>query len=331
MKCKYSFPVKGYIRFDTGISFCSSNRVYELKAKEGLFSELSVTIPNFPETCLPTIAQHKEGEIKASITVPIDPFWDDLVSDIRTIEGALCIWGAREINIDYCTTEWIPETESEKEKIQMFSFSKSRKDKPPGNLPPSPIDMLIRSIFVVPQLKENETPLNFYRRGNLDIFEERYIDAIYDLYFVLETLFADGKFRKNEVVSKFCKSKELLDAINISQKDIHPEIKSNRNLLSVFREKYLNKSKDEMIEHIVDLRGFLHHHTLKKKDIWHPAKQREFKVDALTLSNICFDIVSKRAIGNLFSQERAEEFLKAEVKTEDGRKVKWKWSEYSNS
>ncbi len=323
MKCKYSFPVKGHIRFPAGINFCAGNRVYEFKVKNGFLSELSVTICNFPEIYFPTIVQHKVGKFKASISVPPDPFWDDLVSDIRTIEGVLCIWGIREINADYCTTEWIPETESEKKNIQLSSFSRTRNEKPPENLSTSPIDLFIRSILAVSDLKESETPLNFYRRGQLDVFEERYIDAIYDLYFVLETLFADGKFKKKDVVLKFSASKELLEAINQDQKDIDPEIRSNPNLLKEYREKYLNKSKDEIIEHIVDLRGELHHHTLKKKDIWHPAKQRYFKVDALTLLNICYHIASTRIIDVLFKQERIEEFLKTAVKTENGRTIRW--------
>jgi hypothetical protein len=323
MKCKYSFPIKGQVRFPIGINFCGGKRVYEFKVKKGVLSELSVTFCDFPEICLPTIVQHKEGKIKASISVPPDPFWDDMVSDIRAIEGALCIWGIAEINVDYCTTEWIPETESEKEKVQMFSFSRTRSGEPPENLPNAPIHLFVRSVLAVSDLKEAEIPLNFYRRGRLDVFEERYIDAIYNLYFVFETLFADGRFKKNDVVRKFRASKELLDAMDQVQKDIDPEIRSNKTLLKEYREKYVNKTKEEIIEHIVDLRGFLHHHTLKKKDIWHPSKQRTFKVDALTLLKICHHIALKRTISVLFKQERVEEFLKTEVKTEDGRTIRW--------
>lgn len=323
MKCKYSFPVKGHVRFPAGISFSVGDRIYQFEVKKGFVSDLSVTISNFPERCLPTITQHKEGRVKASITVPPNPFWDDLVSDIRTIEGALCIWGINEINVEYHTTEWIPESESEKEKIQMPSFTLSRKGKFPENLPESPMDLFVRSILAVSDLKESETPLNFYRRGRLDVFEERYIDAVYDLYFVLETLFAEGKFKKNKVVQKFCISKDLLYAIDQVKKYSDPKIRADGNLYKEFTEKYLNKNREEIVEHIVDLRGFLHHHTPKRKGIWHPSKQREYKVDALTLLNVCHNIVSKRAIDILFKQERIEEFLKTEVKTKDGQTIQW--------
>jgi len=181
MKCKYSFPIKGDIKFHIGIRFTKEKRVYELKVKDGFLTDLCVTISNFPEQCLPTITQLKEGKFKASISIPTDPYWDDLVADIRTIEGVLCIWGVKEINVDYCTTEWIPESEDEKKKLQMFSFTTSRSDKLPDNLPEAHMDLLVRSILAVSDMRDLETPLNFYRRGRLDVYEERFIDAIYDL------------------------------------------------------------------------------------------------------------------------------------------------------
>jgi hypothetical protein len=41
--------------------------------------------------------------------------------------------------------------------------------------------MFVRSILALPDLKGLEVPLNFYRRGRQDVYEERYVEAIYDL------------------------------------------------------------------------------------------------------------------------------------------------------
>lgn len=323
MKCKYTFPVKGHIKFPIGIRFSVGDRAYEFEVNESFVSALSVTISNFPEACLPTITQYEKGKIKASISIPPDPFWDELVSDIRTMEGVLCIWGLREINVDYCTTDWIPESESEREKIHMFSFTRSRNDKPPENLPESPMDLFVRSILAVSNLKNLEAPLNFYRRGRFNVFEERYIDAIYDLYFVLETLFANGKFKETEVVQKLCSSTALLDAIDHIKKDIDPQIRVEPTLFNEFNQKYVNKKREEIVKDIVKLRGFLHHHTVKRKDIWHPASQREYKVDALALLNLCHHILSTQAIAVLFRKDKIDEFHRTEVKTKDGRTIQW--------
>jgi len=54
--------------------------------------------------------------------------------------------------------------------------------------------------------------------------------------------------------------------------------------------------------------------------MWHPAKQREYKVDALILLHISFEILSTRVLEILFKEGNYEEFLRIEVKTADGKK-----------
>ena len=145
----------------------------------------------------------------------------------------------------------------------------------------------------------------------------------YNLYFVLETLYGNGKFKKNQILREFCSSQELLDAIEYIKKDIEPEIVSNLNLFREFDQKFIKKTKEEIAEHFIELRGFLHHHTLNRKDIWHPAKQREYKVDAITLLALCHHILSAKAIDVIFKEDRLKEFYNTTVLTEDGRAIRW--------
>lgn len=324
MKCKYTFPIKGrLLRLSTGFNFAVGSRAYEFKEKVPSQFELSVIVSNYPETALPSIIQNKSGVIKASINVPSDPCWDELVSDIRAIEGALCFWGIDEIDIDYCETEWIPETKDEKNKVQLFSFSRKRDDSPPKDLPFSSIDMFVRSILALPDLKGFEVPLNFFRRGRQDVYEERYIEAIYDLYFAIEYMYAEGKFKKHDVIQNLLKSKILIEAIEIVQGKVDSQILSNPNLLNKFKDKYHGKSKEEVVKHLVDLRGFLHHYNAKRKDMWHPGMQMDFKVDALILLQICHHILSSATLSVLFQKKNIQEFIQTEVKTTDGRRFKW--------
>jgi hypothetical protein len=324
MKCKYTFPIEGHLRFSMGINFSLGNRLYQFDVKENLLSSLSVTISSFPEVYLPKITLRKEGEVKASISVPRDPNWEDLVSDIRTIEGALCIWGVREINVEDCATEWIPESDLEKEKVDLFSFSRSRGKRPASELPEAPLDLYVRSVLAASDLKILETPLNFFRRGIIDIFEQRYIDAIYNFYFVFETLFANGTFKKNQVISEFLSSAILCDAIENFKKNPDFYLLAGHNISSQdFAKTYGQKNKEQIIEHIVDLRGFLHHHTCDRKDIWHPAKQRKYAMDALALLSICQQILSARVSGVLFSENKITEFLNTIVKSDKGQTINW--------
>jgi hypothetical protein len=325
MKCRYTFPLRGrLIRFPVGgFNFNVGGKTYEFKETNTSQFVLSITLPDFPDTSLPSIAKNTERKSKATISMSPDPFWDDLLSDIRTIEGALCLWGIDEIDADECKIEWLPETETEKKRIQLFSFSIKRDDSPPENLPYSPFDMFVRTVLALSDLRESETPLNFYRRGRQDVYEERYIEAIYDLYFMIEFMFADGKFKKKEVIQKFLNSNELLETIEKVQKAADPQIASNSASLNEFNEKYQSKSQKEIIEHLVSLRGYLHHYNGKRKDIWHPSRQRDYNVDAITILNICHLIVSNRTNSVLFNEKNMQIFFETEVKTEDGRIFQW--------
>lgn len=325
MKCKYTFPLRGrLIRFPvSGFSFDFSGRTYEFREARPYEFELSLTVPNFPDTSLPKMIKNEHGNAKFTITAPEDPFWDDLLADIRTIEGGLCLWGIDEINVDECKTEYIPENEHEKEKIQIFSHSKKPDDSPPKDLPYSPLDMFVRTVLALSDLKASEVPMNFYRRGRQDVYYERYVEAIYDLYFFLEFLFAVGKFKKDDVKEKFLKSNDLVEAIMKIKGTPDPLIALNPFHLKEYQEKYRNKSVEEIIKHIVQLRGYLHHYNPKRKDMWHPARQRDYKVDALTILQICHEIISSKTNTILFRSESMRVFLEAEVKTEDGRKFQW--------
>ena len=76
------------------------------------------------------------------------------------------------------------------------------------------------------------------------------------MYFILETLFAEGKFKRKQIVQKFCASKDLLHAIDQVKKDIDPQIRADGNLYKEFTEKYLNKNMEEILEYIFTYHGF---------------------------------------------------------------------------
>jgi len=131
MKCKYSFPIKGRLKYPIGIHFTKGKRQYEFKVIDGFITHICVVVSDYPIQSLPRLEEFKEGE--TTISLQHDPYWDDIVSDIRIIEGSLCFWGVKEIDIDNASTEWLPESEDEKNELHLNSFSLSRKDEPPEN------------------------------------------------------------------------------------------------------------------------------------------------------------------------------------------------------
>lgn len=323
MKCKYTFPAVANVTIPIGLSFETEGFEYKIELKDGQISGISVTVSDFPKECLPTITPLVNQVATAEFKIPEDPFREIIISKMRAIEGGLCLWGLKEISIDEVNVEWIPESEDEKRTLQLFSFEMSWK--PQKDTRAIPPDMLLRTIMVNEQLRAWELPLNFYRRGRIDISEGRYIEAIYDLYFVLETMYANGKFKSKQVTEEFLAADELTAAISTLKTDPNRQQQCPPRLITEYAENFLDKTCSEIIKGLVEVRGFLHHHTQRRADMWHPAKQREYHVESLIFLNICTRVLMDKVTPLLFEEETFKAFRDITVTTDQGELVDWQY------
>lgn len=163
--------------------------------------------------------------------------------------------------------------------------------------------LLARSIIAADSATDIEIPLTFFRRGMLDLYNHDYIEAIYDFYFVLETLFADGKFKTAAVLKAFRNSNQLCSSVKRALTDPGPILTGNKRSHEDFKRKYGRISVDQALEGIVEVRGHLHHHTSKRRDTWHPDDQRHFECDALFLQTVTYNIVFELAEPYLYAEE----------------------------
>lgn len=279
---------------------------------------LTVTVDDFPNSAAPVIAYTGRRDVAANVTVGHDPLWKDLAHDLRTIEGILSLWGIDEIVIEPDDVEWIAETEEEKRALSMTGFSRSA-SVPTTAAPP---DLLVRSFFAADSLAFLQVPLNFFRRGRLDVQEERFIEAIYDLFFCIEALYGEGKIKSGGLIEALVKADGLVAAINKTLKDPGAELASGRTFTEDLRGRYLLKTPEEIIRTLVDLRGRLHHYSQKRAS-WNPGDQRPFEVDALVMQWICYHALTDLVLGGLFEPQLVDRVLSAPVETMDGRRIKW--------
>lgn len=323
MKCKFRFPAKATVQFELGLVFQNDGKTYEIEIDENKeLVAFSVTVHNYPDECLPSITPLTGQLAKASINIPEDSFSDAIIEEVRAIEGGLCFWGLQEIDVDSVKREWIPESADDEKKLQLFSFSTWRRPRWERSKAAAQLDLFVRTVLVRKDLLEWETPLNFYRRGRIDLADGYYIEAIHDIYFALETLMANGKFKKAQVKEEFKKSKELLDAIAYLQ-GTDPREHCPNHLLIAYDQKFVRRSADEIIDYIIETRGFLHHHTRRRTGMWHPARQRDYHVDAVIFTNICTRVLMSETVKILFLDDKKAVFRQTTVTTPDGDKVSW--------
>jgi hypothetical protein len=317
MKCKYSFPVAARITLPCPLLFQRGDRSFSLELENGRVARLAVTVDNFPEAALP----HVSKTVPVSITFPTDPVLESLLPDVRTLEGALAIWGIQRVDTMRFKTEWIPENPEERARLDMFAFERNRED---GRAYPAPaIDLLLRTIISVEKFRGWEVPLNFNRRGRQAVIQERYIEAFYEFYFFIESLYADGKFKQHAVTQEFTASTELNAAIQEALVDSDSELKADAVLKAEFQKHYISKSREEIIDRLVKLRGELHHHSIKNKRAWNPGLQLGYKTDALFWQSVCHNAATKFLTDILFDQAEMKKFQETTIKRPDGTTVRF--------
>jgi hypothetical protein len=290
MKCKHRFKVTGRVRPQMLLPIYSRFYLWEFEVQDGLVTHLTATValPNPQDwpTILPCPAVGVAVEV-----YPKAPHLPFIRMELRIIQGLLSLFGVRSIDILHSELEWIPESEEERSALRLHAFTSEYAELDPRSICLVPFDILARSILAANKAYEIEVPLNFFRRALIDIFEKQHIEAIYDLYFVLETTFGNGKTKKVAILKEFMGSQELSQAVVKALQDPGPSVKHEARVGGEYERKYRQMSADEYLEHIIDLRGFLHHHTQRRKGIWHPERQEKYETEALVLQAVVYNVI----------------------------------------
>jgi len=313
MRCRYRFLVKGRLRLSQNAPIPSSGWIFEFELDKGFVKYILVTVPLKGPEQWPMIQKDPEPGVKLDIRPQLDllPF---IKRELRSIQGLLSLFGLLSIDFDECEVEWLPDTDDEKANLHLFTMGKRREPLPDDQIPALPFDVIARGVIAADAAVDIEVPMNFYRRGILALHDENYIEAIYYFYFILESVFGEGKFKKAAVMDAFKKSPELRKCVERAIYDPGPVITINKKLKAQFDKNYSMMSAEKVIRKIVELRGELHHHTLKRKN-WHPENQHQFELDAVVLQAIAYNVAFMMAEKYLWDKAviQAYEALRKEV------------------
>lgn len=287
MKCRYRFSVEGRVRPSVNVPIPARGWLFEFKTEKSFVTDIEVTVPLPREEDWPSIQQNPAEGIKLNIN-PKTPHLPWVQRELRSLQGLLGIFGLRSINIDNPHVEWIPESEDERNTLALHSFSSKSEGLPDEQIPPLAFDLMARAVLASDAASESEVALNFFRRGMLDVYSRNYIEAIYDFYFLLESEFGDGKFKKAAILSSFLESPALRSHVQKSITDPGLMLQ-DRSTREQFTNSYAKMTVEVALGRIVELRGFLHHHTAKRRNSWHPDDQRRYEVDALFLQSVAYN------------------------------------------
>jgi hypothetical protein len=305
MHVKYRCRVKGRLRVVQHFPIPADFIRYEFEVGDaGQFTYVSALVPVSDKSMWPTVRPSSQPGIAVDINIT-SPFFDEVRRDLRAAEGLLSLFGIGSIDTENAEESWIPDSPEEKEELELYGVTRTKTPRPIHELPAIPFDLVARAFLAARRSRDVEVALSFYRKGRADVMESRFIEAVLDFLFMIESLFAQGKFKAAQVEQIFMADAELLALVRETLADhtlLH-NVAGDERIRKAFLRDYSGKAPADIIRHIVRLRGFLHHHSKDKQDIWHPEEHVRFGADAYFLQQLCFAVSFKLAGPHLFSPE----------------------------
>ncbi len=235
----------------------------ELYPNENLIlHKISMQKPIFDyEKFLPVITI--ENKKITNVALPTDEFIIEFQEMFQLIES----FGGLDLEIEKINWEnpfikWIAETEEERIPINAyrrdFSFDKQR-----YGMSLKWLDGLITSRRMLSHLV---LPFSFYREGMVHYKKQEYINSFLNFFLMLEGAFANGKFRKNDVITEFKKSEVLVNSINKAIQTIERQANQiHKKWLDKYYDRQTNLNSDEIIKILVKERGALSHYSMQNK------------------------------------------------------------------
>lgn len=288
MICSYYFKIDNGMRPAAITEFKVAEYTISFEIKEEKVDQLVLSfkadineLPEFDNTVKPArinFTYPKQNEVKNIVNI---------------VEGLWAIWDVEGIDKNTPTIVWVPEDEEEKGMIKVNSYTHKEADF--NNSEQLPFDLIARPIIFAIENMDYDMTFSFYRRAKNELDSENYIDAIYNFYFILETLFGNGKYKSKPVTEEFNKSELLKNAIIKTKGQGGSFVNTMpRQLQRRYLDKYLDYSPEQWIDRIVKIRGKLHHHNHKYQGVWDPEGQHEYHLEAFLLLHVCHNIIYDR-------------------------------------
>ena len=207
-----------------------------------------------------------------------------------------------EILIDEIEADYVGETEEEERKIQIKNF-KPRKIKPLLTLP---FDMFSRAIMAAEKSSGPRLEANFVRMARSALFAERYIDSFRYSFLLIEFIYGEGKYKSTQLKNVLKGNAEFVSIVS-----------SALNERMVLKHNYESDTKkllagapdvNEIIDHLVNKRGFYFHGKSKGTNVWKPHEQGS--AEALCrLSLSIAHLISSYAAAPMFDESLVTRYL----------------------
>ena len=298
MRCALETTIEGRLRLpsDLETAWFTGKRLTIKCDKEGFASLIRIEGRVSPDDMIsmtviqdPGLPPHFHGTGGVKIR-------EDLENELKQLESTLGVFfGITRIRWEHATSIAIPETPEEAASIQWNNLKVMRVHRDERPKEPT-VEDFSATLHMGYHARELATIMSFFREGDGDMRIFRYISAFYSFYFVIEGLFANGRFGNKEVRAEFKKSKVLTDAItHVLGLPLYSGPARIKGVVSI--DEFLKLVKqgrnvDGIIHMITWVRGDVHHFVNSPKKLTaSPFTHHRYEMLASFLHDICLHVL----------------------------------------
>lgn len=280
MRIRYLISIEGDLILSDHWEIPFQKGKCKIVEKDGKAQFLEITFKSQPVTYAPSLQELSCATANFSI-VSRDPLIAGVIKQLSEAASFLQCFH----NINFKTNEveakYEAETPEEEKYIPIKSLGSSDY-KPPLHLT---FDMVTRSIMAAEKSNGPKFETKLVSSARSAFFEHQYINSFRYSFLLIEALFGEGQFKSASLKNALKNNTQFITCINAALDDSRLTLKTDHS----DTEKLIlsRPSTEDVIDHLVEKRGFYFHGNINRKDAWKPQEQEK----VATLAHLALNIV----------------------------------------
>jgi hypothetical protein len=307
MRIRYTIPIKRELIISDHWDIPIQGGTCRVVEENGRATALEIVFTDQPLNFAPHIDQLTEGPVKITITGR-----DQQVAFVkRQLDEAMAFlhcFHDIDLKTDEIQANYEGETPEEEEQIAVKAMSMG-KHKPLLSLT---FDMLTRAIMAAEKADGPKFEATLASTARKALSEQQFINSFRYSFLLIESLYGEGQFKSAGLKSTLKSNPKFVEVVDAALKDTiksKPEHTSDTSTLLSG-----TLTADDVIDHLVDKRGFYFHGNVKRRDAWKPDEQGAAEALALLAISIA-QLIAQQAAAPMFEANYANRHF------EDAKKV----------
>ncbi len=296
MRHTIRFKVKNRIRITQPIPIELDGKIFFVETTEGFITKVGVTFKSLPASSAPKFSRASNGEFNLSFAKTSE---NTLEAErmLRAWQSVLAAYALIDIDFDDTEEEFRPESISEEAEVEITKFQASKGI--PDLRTTHEFAILGRAFLAIPVGIELIEETSFYIDGVRSLRAGRSIDAYNNFYLFLESRYK-LKHKNKEAIQGLLTAKDVMAAISKQLSDPFFSNKSPPAFVAAIAN--WAQERKPLIKEIVELRGFLRHHSLANPNRWNPIEAQKYQGEAIFLAGICQSVLNPAGFGKTWEE-----------------------------